>query len=606
MTEGLCKVDFEPIGKRIDAAKGNTLLDAARAAGIDLVAVCGGAGTCQQCQVQIIDGKTDAPNGIERDVFSSEMLEKGWRLACQTIVHDPIKVHIPPDSMTTPQRLQIEGIEERAVGKPLFRVENIAIQELKSSMAADRLTSPKAERFADATGLDQELDTLLRTNGNSTNGVQGLVRVVYKRDKIINFAAPGESVYGLAVDLGSTKIAAYLVDIETNQIAAKASAMNPQIHYGEDIISRILYCMEHEDGQDLMQRIVVDRLNDLINTMTREIKVKSQQIVEAVVVGNTAMHHLFLRLPVRQLGLSPYTPAMTTSCEVAAKDIGLSISASGMIYLPENIAGYVGGDHVAMMVATGASEEQGTIVALDIGTNTEISLVHDHQILTCSCASGPAFEGAHIKEGMRAAAGAIERVNIDHEEVHYQTIGKVPPIGICGSGILDGIAEMRKNAIMDERGNFDFSHRLVRGSGKTAEFILAPAEKSGAAKDIVITRKDVNEILLAKAAIQSGVEVLLRTAGICAEQIDRFIIAGAFGTYLDVKSAIQIGMFPNLPIERFEQVGNAAGTGARLMMNSDEMRDKGTEFSSNSRYVELTLFPDFQKVYLEALHFPRI
>jgi uncharacterized 2Fe-2S/4Fe-4S cluster protein (DUF4445 family) len=278
------------------------------------------------------------------------------------------------------------------------------------------------------------------------------------------------------------------------------------------------------------------------------------------------------------------------------------------VYLPPNIAGYVGADHVSMLLGVGLPERMSkkaeeTVLALDIGTNTEISLDHDGKIYSCSCASGPAFEGAHIQDGMRAAAGAIERVRMADGEVQLHTIAGQPPVGVCGSGVLDAVAELRRMELIDARGVMKGEHPRLRRGEKLPEFVLANSRESGNGRDIVITRKDVNEIQLAKGAIRAGVEVLLEEAGIAAEKIDHFLVAGAFGTYLDLNSAVKIGMFPDLPVERFEQVGNAAGTGAVQLLVSKRRRELASEIASRSRYIELTVHPKFVDIYMRALAF---
>jgi len=576
------RIDFEPLGKRVDTEAGVTLLDAAREASVELTAVCSGTGTCGKCLVQIQNEGASSPGLVDEEFLAADQLAAGWRLACQTRVQQPLKVFIPPESLTTPQRLQVESQADHFAEAFSFTVEDVQLDEL----SAGSLFPEHSTEF---------LEFLAASDG--------YVRLIRKEGQLVDWAPSGQPIFGLAVDLGTTKIAAYLVDLIGGNIAAKSSAMNPQISYGEDVISRILYCMEHEDGRNLLQKLVADTLNNLSNKMCAEVGTTQQQIVEIVVVGNTAMHHLFTGLPVRQLGLSPYSPAVVDAMFIDATSLGLSASTRARVFTPQNIAGYVGGDHVAMMAATRAWAAEDTVIAIDIGTNTEISLTHKGHIYTCSCASGPAFEGAHIQEGMRAADGAIERIKIEGDRVLFQTIGGKAPVGICGSGILDSVAELRRNEILNERGNFDSSRPNVRGEGKHQEYVLVPAETSGVNRDIAITRRDVNEILLAKAAVQSGLKILLNTAGITPQQIDRIIIAGAFGTYLDLDSVISIGMLPKLPLERFSQVGNAAGSGARHMLLSEVVRDQAAAFARRAEYVELTLYPDFQKVYLNALRF---
>jgi uncharacterized 2Fe-2S/4Fe-4S cluster protein (DUF4445 family) len=313
------------------------------------------------------------------------------------------------------------------------------------------------------------------------------------------------------------------------------------------------------------------------------------------------MHHLFVGLPVHQLGIAPYVPAVSEPMEFDAHYIGLKIAHGAKIYLPSNIAGYVGADHVAMLLSTGLASTNKTTIALDIGTNTEITLSHHNQLISCSCASGPAFEGAHIQAGMRAAPGAIERVQIIQGEIRIQTIDNLDPIGICGSGILDAVASMLQFGIIDHRGAFTNSHPLIRQTDNIREFILVDQQKSGNGRDIVITRQDINEIQLAKGAIRTGIDVLLEYAGVSPDQVEDFIIAGAFGTYINIPSAIRIGMFPELPLNRFHQVGNAAGAGARQMLLSLDQRRLAEDIKKRVKYIELSNYPNFTNIFSKSL-----
>jgi uncharacterized 2Fe-2S/4Fe-4S cluster protein (DUF4445 family) len=321
-------------------------------------------------------------------------------------------------------------------------------------------------------------------------------------------------------------------------------------------------------------------------------------------VGNTAIHHLFTGLPVEPLGAAPYTPVHAAAMYFPAAEIGLEAAPGAWIYLPPNIAGYVGADHVSALVASRSYiDPDHTALLVDIGTNTEISLIHAGRVLSCSCASGPAFEGAHIKDGMRAAPGAIERIHINSHAVRPVTIAAQPAVGICGSGILNAVAEMLDTTIINERGVLSQKDARVRQVNGKSEFLLVPAAETGHGRDIVVTRRDVNEIQLAKGAIRGGLEILLKEAGIPAEQVDDYIIAGAFGTHLDLKSALRVGMFPCLPLERFHQVGNAAGVGARQMLLSRAVRAEAERIVSGVEYVELTTYPRFHDVYVECMYF---
>jgi uncharacterized 2Fe-2S/4Fe-4S cluster protein (DUF4445 family) len=278
------------------------------------------------------------------------------------------------------------------------------------------------------------------------------------------------------------------------------------------------------------------------------------------------------------------------------------MAPGGYIHLLPNIAGYVGADHTAVILSTGLWKTKKKVLAIDVGTNTEITLAVNGHLYSCSCASGPAFEGAHIKDGMRAAPGAIERVKILDKEVHFLTINNQPPVGICGSGILDAVAEMKEAGIINEKGAMQNGQKNVRPNGRTLEYLLVPAASTGHGKDITVTRSDVNEIQLAKAAIRAGLEILMMEAGIVAEEIDEFIVAGAFGTYIDIPNAIKIGMYPNVPVERFTQVGNAAGMGAVLALLSQQQREIAQEFIKKDEYVELTTHTGFQKQFIKALY----
>jgi uncharacterized 2Fe-2S/4Fe-4S cluster protein (DUF4445 family) len=412
-------------------------------------------------------------------------------------------------------------------------------------------------------------------------------------------------LFGFAVDVGTTKLAAYLVSLETGAIVGKQGAMNPQIGYGEDVVARIAYANQGDSHRQTLQARLVETLNGLLADLCAASGVTRAQVVDAVIVGNTAMHHLFAGLSVRQLGQAPYVPALTEAVVLPASQVGLALAPGASIYLPPNIAGYVGADHVSMLLATHAWEMPGVTLALDIGTNTEICLSTGKRLLSCSCASGPAFEGAHIQAGMRAAPGAIERVQTIQGSLHLSTIDGKPPVGLCGSGILDVVAELLANGVIDTRGVFQKNADGVIPTDRGGAYLLVPAQQSGHNTDILVTRKDVNEIQLAKAAIRAGVEILLIEAGLNAQDIEHFIVAGAFGTYLYLPNAVRIGMFPDLPHERFQQVGNAAGIGACQMLVSRQKRGMAAEILKRMEYVELTTHPQFSDTFVDTMALKR-
>jgi len=334
------------------------------------------------------------------------------------------------------------------------------------------------------------------------------------------------------------------------------------------------------------------------------------QVEDVLLVGNTAMHHLLLRLPVRQLAWAPYLPAVDGPIEIKAREIGLQTSPGAVAHFLPPVAGFVGGDHVAMILASRLHETSGAVLGLDIGTNTEIVLARSGDLVSCSCPSGPAFEGAHIHQGMRAVDGAISRVELTEAglDINYETIGGRPPRGLCGSGVLDAVAELFLHGIVSDYGVLDRTHPRVRGGGDgpNARFLLVSAADSGLEHDLVLTQKDISEIQLVKAAIASGVELLLRSAGLKIEEIEKVVVAGAFGTHLRLESAVAIGLLPGLPLERFQQVGNAAGTGARMALVSLVERRLAEKIARRVKYLELTANPEFSGTFARALRFSRI
>lgn len=536
-------------------------------------------------------------------MFSAEQLARGYRLACQAYPLSDVKVEVPPESLATPQRLSIEGQEIAVEIDPVVTSYEVHLpppnlEDLRSD--ATRLQQALSELGVDGVRLPL---TVLHQISERLRALDWRAQAVVREGEVVAILPLESRLLGLAVDIGTTKLAAYLLNLTDGETLAKAGEMNPQISYGEDVISRIAYCDQHPDGRQILRNRVVETLNRMIEGLCAEAGEIPEHVVEAVIVGNTAMHHLFAGLPVHQLGMAPYVPAVGEALDIPAHELGLHLAPGAYVHLPPNIAGYVGADHVAMAVATEVWQADKTMVALDIGTNTEITLAVEGRLLTCSCASGPAFEGAHIRDGMRAAPGAIERVQISRDEVRIFTIGNQPPVGICGSGILDAVAEMLNVGLIDNRGVFTGQHPKVAQQNGQSAFVLTPSEGTGQGKEVIVNRRDIHEIQLAKSAIRSGIEVLLEHAGITPDQVEGFIVAGAFGTYLNLESAIRIGMFLDLPRERFRQVGNAAGTGARQMLVSGKRRDVARDLVRRVEYIELTTHRDFQEVFMKALYF---
>lgn len=597
-------VDFQPIGKRIKGNPEKSLLSLAQEAGISICAVCGGTGICGACKVRCVTGQLTDVQAAERDVFSETELEAGWRLACMAHPQGDVKIEIPPESMTTTQRLQIEGTLRdiplsQAVHLKMISLPAPALDDLRADW--ERLTTafqidPQTHQEIELSVLDQ-YSTFMREQGWSG-------KVVFGDDqRVIGVLREDQTIYGVAVDIGTTKMAAFLVDLTTGLTVAKSAAMNPQISYGEDVVSRIAYADKGPPNRKTLQTCLVDGLNQLIDELCQLAGVEQAQIADFVVVGNTAIHHLFAGLPVKQLGHAPYVAAVRQAIRFPARDIGLVGATGARVYMPPNIAGFVGADHVAMLLASNINGQAGVAVALDIGTNTEISLSKAGRLVSCSCASGPAFEGAHIHAGMRASPGAIERARFYEGDWHVTTINDDPPVGLCGSGILDVVAELLKSGQIDFAGRFtDQAIRRVPYE-KGDAIVLVPGSKSGTGKDILVTRSDIREIQLAKAAIRAGVDTLLRVTATKPEEIDHFVIAGAFGTYLNLDSAVRIGLFPTLPRERYHQVGNAAGAGAQEMLISQASRSEAERILAVMNYIELTTDPGFMESYVETMVF---
>lgn len=407
---------------------------------------------------------------------------------------------------------------------------------------------------------------------------------------------------GLAVDLGTTKIVVYLLDLSSGQTLAAEGIMNPQFSYGEDIVFRITYAMESPAKAIKLQQVVVEVLNQLATNLCNKTNTKSEEILEAVIVGNTAMHHLLLHLPIEGLVASPFVPTVRKALDIKARDIGLGIAPGAYVHLLPNIAGFVGADHVAMLLATeGIWKYKDLVIAIDIGTNTEISLIDNGQISSVSCASGPAFEGAYIKDGMRAANGAIERLQLINGQITYETIGEIPPVGLCGSGILDAVAQLYLAGIVNKDGRIS-THSRVRTHERQREFVLISEEERGSSPAITITQKDVREIQLAKGAIRSGINILLQEKGYSEKKIKKVIIAGAFGSYVNVRSVVDIGMLPSLPLDHFQQVGNAAGIGAKLVQLSAGKRAEAQAIAHRVSYIELAAASHFQEIFFRATY----
>lgn len=414
-----------------------------------------------------------------------------------------------------------------------------------------------------------------------------------------------EELYGMAFDIGTTTVVGYLTDLKSGRVIAIGSTMNPQVAFGEDVMTRIAYTTGHSNGLEKLHSSIVDALNEIIKNAASRAKIKPADITKVTAVGNTAMHHIFLNIDPKSLGVSPFSPVVVEPVNVKAKELGLDVGRDARIHVLPNVAGFVGADNVGVLIASEPYSKSGATLTIDVGTNGEIVLCKNKRMMVASCATGPALEGAHIKHGMRAKPGAIEHLKIDPKtrRVRYQVIGNVRPTGICGSGVIDAVAGLFKAGVLQKSGRFDQAKtdRLRKGR-HGYEFVIASKKETAIRGDIVITQKDVSEVQLAKAALYAGAKILMKRANVA--KIDRIFLAGAFGSHIDPASAMAIGMFPKCPLKNIRAIGNAAGDGARIALINAGKRAEAEKIARKIRYIELTVDPDFETEFVNAMHLP--
>jgi len=592
-------------------------MDAGRALGVDISSICGGKGTCGKCKVKVQKGIEGLGPLTDREQksLSEEELNSNFRLACQAQLTAPAIIFVPERSRVGKQRLQTEGLDVPVTPNPLVRKYHVvlpkpSLQDVRSD--EDRLVDALREKYGLSNPeIDYEVAKTFPIDLRKKNW--NVTAVVWK-NKVIAIEPEDTTArcFGFAVDIGSTKLAGFLVDLNAGKVVSVAARMNPQIPFGEDILTRITHAMmQGPKGQDDLQNAVVSGINEMIDECCKNAEVKTEEIYELNFVGNTAMQMLFLKLWPQYTAFSPYPPAIRRGIDVDAVKIGLKSHPRANAHTVPVIGGFVGADSVADLMAVNMLEAEDIVMDIDIGTNTEIALGNKDRILIVSCASGPAFEGMEIKHGMRAATGAIEKISIDVDslDVNYRTIDDAPPVGICGSGLVDGLAEMLKSGLVNMRGkiNSDLSaqtDRLRKTADGWYEFVIAPKGTTGTDEDITITQADIRELQKAKAAMRTGAETLLKRMNLTKDDITTLYVAGAFGNYIDPESARMIGMYPEVPIERIKFVGNTAGTGSRMCLISKEMRDHAEAISTKVHYYELACDTDFQGEYMKAMFLP--
>ncbi|OFV93599.1 MAG: hypothetical protein A3H95_08750 [Acidobacteria bacterium RIFCSPLOWO2_02_FULL_64_15] len=586
------QVRFANPDREARCIEGETLFQCARRAGIRVVGACGGRGVCGTCMVQIVSGEVEFLRP-EPGVSATPRISE-WVRACQVRPLGDCTVEVSPRSLAPIVRAEVDGQGAVKVSpEPAARIHNVLIAPASltgggadADRVLDALRHSGAARF-DLIAL-RKLSGLLRTSG-------WRLQATVRGDEVIDVGPAGRRSLGLAVDLGTTNVAGFIMDLETGTRLASLGIENPQASYGADLVSRVNYAILAPEGGAELRTAAVTAIAGLMRDLCDAVSVAPEEVVDIAICGNTAMHHLLLGLPVAQLGRAPFVPVMCEAIDVKARDLGLAAAAGAYAHLLPNVGGFVGGDHVAALLATENRRVHGTTIVMDIGTNTEISLIHAGSITTVSCPSGPALEGGHIGAGMRAAEGAIERVRIEDERIEVEVIGGVEPVGLCGSGVLDAVATMVQAGIIDRHGGIRAGHPAVREDGERLEVMLA--------HDVAFGQNDVRAVQLAKAAIRSGIDLLLREAGLEESALDQVVIAGAFGAYIGLESAVTIGLLPPLPLERFAQVGNAAGVGVRMTLASVALRERARRLAAQCRYIELGSLPGFQKTFLGRIGF---
>ncbi|HSB33119.1 MAG TPA: ASKHA domain-containing protein [Nitrospirota bacterium] len=625
---------FQPSGRRGRVPEGTTILDAARRLGVGIEAVCGEQLVCGKCRVKVMEGNFPKENITSSMKHLSDLDEKEIkvlkrkdsdehiRLACSTRILGDVLVFVPEASRTGKQ------VVSKAAGVIKVKLKP-AVMKYYVELPPPALDDPLGdfERLGKVLAKNHRLKGLT-VDYRALQGLPDAVRkgdwkvtvTVWNKSEIIRIE-PGmvTTNIGLAIDIGTTTVAGYLTDLNTGKVLATESMMNPQVRYGEDVMSRITYCMMNEQtGLKELQATIIEGLNTIAKQAAHKAGVSPEDISEMTLVGNTAMHHILMGINPEYMGVAPFTPALHHSVDLKAERFGIEILPGGNIHIMPIEAGFVGADNVGCLIADTPHKRDKMTLLIDIGTNGELVFGNRKKLISCSCATGPALEGAQIEFGMRAAPGAIERVKIDTQtlEPEYKVIGNnewsdgtrnMQAKGICGSAIIDVIAEMFKAGIIRKNGqlNMDLkSPRVRKGDKGLNEYVLAWKHETSIEHDIVVNQKDVRAIQLAKGALYSGCLIMMRKLKV--KQFDRLAVAGAFGSHIDKIAAMSIGMFPDCDLKKVEYIGNAAGDGARIALLNTDKRKEANEIARQVEYVELALEEDFNDRFGESMQFPHM
>jgi uncharacterized 2Fe-2S/4Fe-4S cluster protein (DUF4445 family) len=644
---------LQPSGSRGQVEEGISIRSAARDLGVEIESICAENATCGKCMVLIEEGRFEKYNMDSRRENVSPVTheeaayfarrprllkDKGWevgqvRLSCQCKIRGDVLINVPEESRGNKQIVRKSATQREIEIKPAIRKYLVTLSPpnlerpiadwerlakgLETSMGLVRRGEENLPRWSDFT-VDYQC---LRTLSSTLRESKWNVTVSVWQDKEIVQVQAGyhEDSYGAAVDIGSTTVALYLCNLRTGEMLAAESEMNPQIVYGEDVMSRIQYTIEHKDGLEKLHKAIISTLNKLLKQAAKVAKIKTEDILEMVLVGNSTMHHLLLNLNPKDLGLAPFVPAIHKSVDVKARELGLHINSSGNIHVLPTIASFVGADTSAMILAEEPHKQDENWLLIDVGTNAELVLGNRKRLVCTSTPTGPALEGAHVEYGMRAAPGAMERIEINENTLepkykvigvdgwntdHAEFIGKVK--GICGSAIIDGVAELFRVGIVDSRGKFKtgLESKRIRKGESGWEYVIAWAEETSIGRDIPMTQQDVRQIQLAKAALFTAARTLLKRSGL--ESPDKIILAGGFGSYIDKEKAMLIGLIPDCDLENVYAVGNAAGDGARIaLLNVEKRREIETVARKVERF-ELPTDPEFQSQFMLATSFPHM
>jgi uncharacterized 2Fe-2S/4Fe-4S cluster protein (DUF4445 family) len=629
---------FTPSGKRGRFPLGTAVLQAARSLGVDIDSVCGGRAICGRCQITVAEGEfakhgissradhLSSFSAVERRYDEKRGLIRGRRLSCQTKLLGDVLVDVPAESQVHKQVIR-KRAEARAIEvNPVIRLYYLEVEQPdmhKPSSDLERVYRALSEQWQ-VDGVTSDLDVVRRLQATLRAGGWKMTVAVHSRlpggAKQITAIWPGyhDQAFGLAVDIGSTTIAAHLTNLSSGEVVASAGVMNPQIRFGEDLMSRVSYVMMNPGGDKEMTMAVREAINSLAERVAQDGKIDLTDILDIVVVGNPVMHHLFLGLDPTELGGAPFALATGLPITRPAREVDLQLNPGAYLYVLPCIAGHVGADTAGVVLSENPHLSESVMLVVDVGTNAEIVLGSRHRLLACSSPTGPAFEGAQISAGQRAAPGAIERVRIDpltleprfkvigcelwsNEAGFEEFVAGTGVTGICGSGIIEAIAEMYLCGIINQDGLVDgaFSARSgrLRQTGRTYCYVLRSGEPF-----IAITQNDVRAIQLAKAALYAGTRLLMDKLGI--DRVERIRLAGAFGSHIDVKYAMVLGLIPDCPLDKVQSAGNAAGTGARIALVNSQARDEIELVVRGIEKIETAVEPKFQHHFVEAMAIP--